>query len=220
MKKFFMAIMFLFLGFFFVLSSTLYAGGCKEHIELHSAAYVANEYGKSEWWVVNNVKINLWSRTTPQGKGKVVGKMYPGSRALIIQEGSEDYKVKSSFDKSIGWVNEVQVERTVFQDTETREPCEMKYEWTENYFGTEKPYKLNKDMKNEEDTYFRKIAHVHPDYQEIVSDPKFNEFMNNLPEEERKISNAIVDGGSAEEVNALLSTYKQSIKREAREKNL
>ncbi len=61
--------------------------------------------------------------STPQGKGKVVGKMLPGSRALIIEKDSEDYKVQNPYDQSIGWVNEVQVNRTLFQDTATRKPC-------------------------------------------------------------------------------------------------
>ena len=105
------------------LQTASHAGDCKEHIELYSAAYLANEYGRSEMWVLQNVKINLWKKTTPQGKGRVVGKLLPGSRALIIEKDSEDYKVKSPYDKSIGWVNAVQVKRTLLQDTETRKPC-------------------------------------------------------------------------------------------------
>ena len=108
---------------FCVLSPVSYAGDCKEHIELHSASYVANEYGESEMWVLQNIKINLWEKNTSQGKGRIVGKLLPGSRALIIQKGSEDYKVQSPYDKSIGWVNEVQVAKTLLQDTETRKPC-------------------------------------------------------------------------------------------------
>ncbi len=108
---------------FCVLSTVAHAGDCKEHIELYSAAYLANEYGRSETWVLKNVKINLWKKTTPQGKGRVVGKLLPGSRALIIEKDTEDYKVKSPYDKSIGWVNVVQVKRTLLQDTETRKPC-------------------------------------------------------------------------------------------------
>lgn len=99
------------------------AGDCKKHIELHSAQYMANEYGQSEMWVLSNVKINLWEKETPKGKGKKVGSMIPGSRALIIEEGSEDYKVKSPLDKSIGWISKIQINRTLYQDTETRQPC-------------------------------------------------------------------------------------------------
>lgn len=101
----------------------LFADECKDFIELHSAKYVANEYGESESWVLNNVKINLWEKQTSQGRGRKVGKLLPGSRALIIEIGPEDYKVKSPYDKSIGWVNEIQVSRVIKLDTKTYEPC-------------------------------------------------------------------------------------------------
>lgn len=110
-------------GLFFSVSSILLAGECKEHIELLSTAELAKEYGRSEMWVVQNVKIKLWSKQTRQGKGKVVGKLHPGSRALLLKEGKDDYQVKSPLDKSIGWVNKIQVKKTLWQDTETREAC-------------------------------------------------------------------------------------------------
>ena len=91
-------------------ASFLYAGDCKEHIELHSAADLAKEYGQTEMWILQNVKINF-------------GKMYPGSRALIIEEGDQDYKVKSPLDKSVGWISKIQVKLTLWQDVDTREPC-------------------------------------------------------------------------------------------------
>lgn len=46
-------------------SSPSIAGECKEHVVLHSAEYLAKEYGKSEMWVLSNVKINLWEKPTP-----------------------------------------------------------------------------------------------------------------------------------------------------------
>jgi hypothetical protein len=103
-----------------------FAGECKEHIELYSASYLAKEYGQSEMWVLNNVKINLWEKPTHLGKGKKVGQCLPGSRALIIESSGEDYKVKSPFDKSVGWINKVQVLKTLYQDTATREACKPK----------------------------------------------------------------------------------------------
>ena len=75
--------------------------------------------------------------------------------------------------------------------------------------------KLNNEKEKEENLHYSTIANVHPDYQEISNDPKFYEFINNLPEEKRKICNAIVDHGSATEINALLSAYKQSIRVES-----
>lgn len=110
---------------FFMPSQNL-AGECKEHIELYSASYLAQEYGQSETWVLNNVKINLWGKPTHLGKGKKVGQMLPGSRALILQTSGEDYKVKSPLDKTEGWINKIQVLKTLYQDTETRESCNPK----------------------------------------------------------------------------------------------
>ena len=116
----------LFVIFCILLGTTLivFAGDCKNFIELHSAKYLANEYGRSESWVLNNVRIKLWEKQTPHEKGRKVGELLPGSRALIIEIGSEDYKVKSPYDKSIGWVNKIQVRRVIKLDTETYEPCQ------------------------------------------------------------------------------------------------
>lgn len=98
---------------------------CKEHIELYSVKEWAKEYGESETWILQKrkLKINLWTKTTAQGKGKVCGKLLLGSRALILEQGDEDYKVKSPYDNSVGWLNIVQVKRTLFQDIETNKPC-------------------------------------------------------------------------------------------------
>ena len=104
-------------------SSILSAGECKAFIELHSAKYLANEYGQSELWVLNNVRINLWEKQTPHGKGKKVGELLPGSRALIIEIGPEDYKVRSPYDKSIGWVNKIQLRQVIKLDPITYELC-------------------------------------------------------------------------------------------------
>ncbi len=121
-KQTFLAIVILLVLFLIAFISL--AGECKNFIELHSAKYLANEYGRSESWVLNNVRINLWEKQTSQGRGQKVGELLPGSRALIIERGLEDYKVKSSYDKLIGWVNKIQVRRIIKLDTETYEPCE------------------------------------------------------------------------------------------------
>ncbi len=102
------------------------SGECKEHIELYSAAYLSKEYGKNEMWVLNNVKINLWEKPSHKGKGRKVGQMLPGSRAVILESSADDYKVKSPLDKSVGWINKIQVKNKLYQDTETRKPCSLK----------------------------------------------------------------------------------------------
>ncbi len=96
---------------------------CQEFIELHSASYLAKEYGKSEMWVLKNIKINLWQKESSKGKGRKVGALLPGSHALIIKNGANDYKVQNPLDKSIGWINKIQVNRTLFQNIHTYEPC-------------------------------------------------------------------------------------------------
>jgi hypothetical protein len=102
--------------------SSIAVGECKNHIELLSAAEIASEFQKSEIWVVQNWKINLWTNQSPN-KGPQVGQMRPGSRAVILEEGADDYKVRSPLDKSEGWVSKIQVKRTLKQDTETFSPC-------------------------------------------------------------------------------------------------
>ena len=96
---------------------------CKDHIELYSSNHLSKIYRKSETWVLKNVRINLWEKETSKGKGRKVGTMLPGSRALILNVGQDDYRVQSPLDKSIGWVNKVHIKRILKQNIKTREPC-------------------------------------------------------------------------------------------------
>lgn len=96
--------------------------GCQDHIELKSAAHWAAELGQSETVVLATHRINLWESPSPS-KGRAVGKMLPGSRAVILERRPDDYRVQSPLDQSIGWVSTIQVERTLSQDVATREAC-------------------------------------------------------------------------------------------------
>ena len=96
---------------------------CAEFIKCLSAKEVAREYGKTEQWIVANHRIVVWGKTSAQGKFPKVGEMYAGSRALIIDRSGDDYKIMSPLDKSIGWVNEVQVATTIYQHPKTFEDC-------------------------------------------------------------------------------------------------
>ena len=80
---------------------------------------IAKEYGRTEMWAVANYEVNVWEKTSANGKGKNVGKMRCNSRALIIDRSGEDYKILSPLDKSIGWVNKVQIENTIYQNLNT-----------------------------------------------------------------------------------------------------
>jgi len=108
-----------------LLSASDGADDCGRHVELHSGAHVAKELGRSEVWVVANYRIKLWQNPSPS-KGKPVGEMRVGSRAVILEEAAADYKVASPLDKSTGWVGKVQVARTLYQDRQTFKPCTPK----------------------------------------------------------------------------------------------
>ena len=97
---------------------------CVEYIECLSAKVIAKEYGKTESWAVRNYTVNLWEKTSINGKGKKVGEMRVGSRALIIDIDGNDYKVISPLDKTIGWINKVQIAKTLYQNPNTFEKCE------------------------------------------------------------------------------------------------
>lgn len=96
--------------------------GCQPHIELKDAAFWANELGRPETWVLQNHRINLWERSGSD-RGRKVGEMIPGSRAVILDENSDGYRVRSPLDKSVGWISQIQVARTLRQDTGTRRAC-------------------------------------------------------------------------------------------------
>jgi hypothetical protein len=99
--------------------------GCLEHIELYSAAHTARELGKTEAWTAANYRINLWERTTvASDRGRKVGEMRPGSRAVVLRrDAGGSYFVRSPLDSSEGWVSDLQVVRTLLQDAKTRRPC-------------------------------------------------------------------------------------------------
>jgi len=97
---------------------------CAEFIVCLSAKKIAKEYGRTEMWAVANYEVNVWEKTSANGKGKNVGKMRCNSRALIIDRSGEDYKILSPLDKSIGWVNKIQIENTIYQNPNTYEDCE------------------------------------------------------------------------------------------------
>lgn len=98
---------------------------CVEYIELVSAKELAQDhyFGRTERWVVANHRTHLWSKTSINGKGKVVGELLSGSRGIIIDRSGGDYKIQSPLDKSIGWVNNIQVKRTLYQHPKTFKEC-------------------------------------------------------------------------------------------------
>ena len=99
------------------------AAGCVPFVQLAPASDFARDLGRSEEWVVGNYRINLWSKTSVEGKGRPVGKMVPGSRARILDQQAGDFLVRSPLDGSEGWLSGVQVSREVLQDPRTNQIC-------------------------------------------------------------------------------------------------
>jgi len=99
------------------------AAECRQFIELLPAKEVAKEMGTTEAWVVANHKINVWSKPTEKGRYPRVGYLLPGSRALLLDTSIQDVRVRSPFDKSVGWVGKIQVKGTLMLDDKTYEPC-------------------------------------------------------------------------------------------------
>ena len=54
---------------------------------------------------------------------KKVGEMHAGSRALLLERSGDDFKIKSPKDKSVGWVNSIQIDKTLYQNPKTYEEC-------------------------------------------------------------------------------------------------
>ena len=57
-------------------------------------------------------------------------------------------------------------------------------------------------------SYYEKIAKAHPDYQEIAQDPRFAEYIDNMPLNQLERAERIIESGTADEVIKLLSDYK------------
>lgn len=101
---------------------------CVKFISLLSAKEVAREFGWTESKVLRSHRINLWGKTSPNGKFPKVGEMYPGSNAMIIDRIGDDFKVISPLDNSIGWVNRVQIDKIRFLNPNTFEKCKKEFD--------------------------------------------------------------------------------------------
>lgn len=93
-------------------------------MELLTNQDYANEFGKDEMWVIRNFKVNLFSKSTPEGKLPIVSKVAPGSRLVLLKELEQDYEVQNPFGQGSVFINKMQVKRVLKQDTETFKSCE------------------------------------------------------------------------------------------------
>lgn len=98
-------------------------GACRQFVALHSAASFAHDMKTTEDWVVANYKIIAWEKTTAQGRGRAVGKLLPGSRALLLETSGPDLKVQSPLDNSVGWVNQIQIAGLLMLNDTAFAPC-------------------------------------------------------------------------------------------------
>ena len=96
---------------------------CKEFIETRSAKQLSKELGQPEKWVAGNYRIRLFEKEPVKGKGRVVGKLLPGSRAEILKVGADNYQVKCPLNGTVGWVSRAQVRHILLLDSKTLKPC-------------------------------------------------------------------------------------------------
>jgi hypothetical protein len=59
-------------------------------------------------------------------------------------------------------------------------------------------------------THFEQIAAVHPDFQEIGQSEQFKQFVEGMPEDEKAAAIQTIGNGSAKQINALLTQFKQA----------
>lgn len=97
---------------------------CQRYAVLVSPASIAADLGTTADWVRENHRINLWSLESKHGKGSKVGEMLPGSFAVILDEGPDDYRIRSGLDGSTGWIGKVQVLRVLNRDASSGQPCD------------------------------------------------------------------------------------------------
>ncbi|MFQ5586596.1 MAG: hypothetical protein ACE5GF_07220 [Thermodesulfobacteriota bacterium] len=102
-------------------ASQLYAE-CREHVVIYGMDYYMTELGMSESRAAS-YRVNLWDSPN---RNRVVGKLIPGTHALLLQESATHWKVKAPRLQggTVGWIGDAQVEKVVSQDMETNELCE------------------------------------------------------------------------------------------------
>ncbi|GJQ58771.1 MAG: HEAT repeat domain-containing protein [Candidatus Scalindua sp. AMX11] len=70
---------------------------------------------------------------------------------------------------------------------------------------------IHSDSTSEDSVAFNEIVKVHPDYLEVLENQMFTDYVNNLPPQKYKVARRIVESGSIEQVNKLISVYKNQV---------
>ena len=108
--------------------SLVIPSGCVEHIVLYDAVHWSKELcdGRTPEEIQINHRINLWS-DWKYYKGHKIGEILVGSHAVIIKKETNGeytgYLIKSPYDGSVGWIRNPQVEKIIYQDTNTFKIC-------------------------------------------------------------------------------------------------
>lgn len=66
-------------------------------------------------------------------------------------------------------------------------------------------------VSDKERAHFKSISSAHPDFMEVGASPEFKAYVESLPGTEQEQALNVINGGSADQINSLLSGYKQSI---------
>ena len=71
------------------------------------------------------------------------------------------------------------------------------------------------ELRNEkEKAHYEMISDAHPDFMDVAASAEFKGYVDSLPGSEQEQAMQVIHGGSAKQINALLSAYKESIKTE------
>ena len=102
---------------------TIELSNCEPFVILQSIDVWVEETGWSVEKVVQDVSITVWEFGT-DSRGKKMGEIQVGSHALLLDEKSDYYKVRSLFDNSIGWINKIQATGIRKMNPKTFEYCD------------------------------------------------------------------------------------------------
>ena len=83
--------------------------------------YYIKEFGWSEGKAASH-ETNIWDSPA---RNRVVGKLKPGTHALILAKEKSHYKIKTPRGQggAVGWIGKIQVRKVVSQDTKTFKLC-------------------------------------------------------------------------------------------------
>jgi hypothetical protein len=72
-------------------------------------------------------------------------------------------------------------------------------------------------VSEKEKQHYESISEAHPDFVEVAGSPEFKQYIDNLPEADKAAALNVIGNGNAKQINALLTTYKNSSAEESTE---